>query len=128
MKTGIDRFAAKGRETSIQVRQERAKRHAAELVPIIEDIQAGGVTTLQAIAGALNDRGIPTARGGSWSAVQVSRVLAWAAQDSGLRTFHPAESPLTGDASRASGRTGVTHSHLEVGRQKGSRPCEAARV
>lgn len=85
MKTGIDRFAAKGRETSIQVRQERAKRHAAELAPVIAAVQASGATTLQAIAAALNDRGIPTARGGSWSAVQVSRVLARTAQDGRLR-------------------------------------------
>lgn len=76
MKTGVDRFAAKGRETSIQVRQERAQRRAAELSPIIAEVQASGATTLQAIAAALNARGIPTARGGSWSAVQVQRVLA----------------------------------------------------
>jgi hypothetical protein len=79
MKTGIDRFAAKGRETSIRVRQERAKRHAADLAPVIAEVQASGATTLQAIAAALNARGIPTARGGSWSAVQVQRVLARAA-------------------------------------------------
>jgi hypothetical protein len=32
--------------------------------------------SLQAIADGLNDRSIPTARGGSWSATQVMRVLA----------------------------------------------------
>ncbi len=42
MKTGIDRFAVKGRETSIRVRQERAKRRAAELIPVIAALQAGG--------------------------------------------------------------------------------------
>ncbi|TNC05402.1 resolvase [Methylobacterium terricola] len=76
MKTGINRFAGKGRETSIRIRQERARRHAADLTPVIAEMRAGGVTTLQAIARALNARGIPTARGGSWSAVQVQRVLA----------------------------------------------------
>jgi len=85
MKTGIDRFADKGRQTSIRVRQERARRHAAELAPVIAEVQASGVMTLQAIAVALNARGIPTARGGSWSAVQVSRVLAWTALDGGPR-------------------------------------------
>ncbi len=76
MKTGLDRFTAKGRETSIRVRQERAKQRAADLAPTIQEIRASGATTLQATADALNARGVPTARGGSWSAVQVSRVLA----------------------------------------------------
>jgi Recombinase len=37
-----------------------------------------GVTSLGAIARALNERGIPTARGGAggWTPMQVSRVLA----------------------------------------------------
>jgi Recombinase len=33
------------------------------------------LTSLQVIAAGLNDRGIETARGGEWSAVQVQRVL-----------------------------------------------------
>jgi ABC-type hemin transport system ATPase subunit len=38
---------------------------------------ASGVTTLQGIAAALNERQIPTASGnGQWQAVQVARVLA----------------------------------------------------
>lgn len=76
MTTGLDRFTVKGRETSVRVRQERAGQRAAALAPIIEEIRSGGATTLQATADALNARGIRTSRGGSWSAVQVSRVLA----------------------------------------------------
>jgi hypothetical protein len=30
---------------------------------------------LAEIAAALNDRGVPTARGGAWAAMQVKRVL-----------------------------------------------------
>jgi hypothetical protein len=33
------------------------------------------MTTLRAIAGALNERSIKTAQGGSWTAMQVARVL-----------------------------------------------------
>ncbi|WP_157080795.1 recombinase family protein [Methylobacterium variabile] len=80
MKTGIDRFAGKGRETSIRVRQERAKRRAAELTPVIAALQAGGAATLQAIADALNERGIPTPRGCRWTPTQVSRLRAQADQ------------------------------------------------
>lgn len=74
MKTVLDRFIVKGRETSIRVRRERARQRAADLVPTIKEIRASGATTLRATADALKARGIPTSRGGLWSAVQVSRV------------------------------------------------------
>jgi DNA invertase Pin-like site-specific DNA recombinase len=55
---------------------ERAAKRAADLAPIIGELQAGGATSLQAIADRLNGGGIPTARGnGRWSPVQVMRVL-----------------------------------------------------
>lgn len=57
------------------VRTAKAQARAADLAPIIAELQAQGITSLGAIAKALNDRGIPTARGGEWSAVQVSRAL-----------------------------------------------------
>jgi Recombinase len=40
---------------------------------------AGGATSLRAIAAGLEERGIPAARGGKWSAVQVARLLEVAA-------------------------------------------------
>ncbi len=46
--------------------RESAKRHAANVVPIIRDVQRAGARTLREIAAALNARGIPTARGGQW--------------------------------------------------------------
>jgi hypothetical protein len=46
-----------------------------EIRPAIEEIKAGGVTSLRAIAAQLNSREEPTPRGGPWPAVQVSRVL-----------------------------------------------------
>ena len=38
-------------------------------------LQASGCESLRAIAAALEERGIPTARGGKWSSVQVGRLL-----------------------------------------------------
>lgn len=70
---------AKGRVASLKVRQDQAARRGADLAPIIAEIRAAGAVTLQAVADALNARGIPTARGGSWSPVQVQRVEARAA-------------------------------------------------
>lgn len=67
--------ARKGHVAGLAVRQDRAARRAADLAPIIASIQAGGATSLRQIAAELNRREIPTARGGTWSAVQVKRVL-----------------------------------------------------
>jgi hypothetical protein len=43
--------------------------------PIIHEIQKSGVTSLRGVAKALSARGVKTARGGEWSAVQVSDIL-----------------------------------------------------
>jgi len=64
-----------GNRTSAQVRSEAARQRAADLAPVIEEIRASGAVTLASIAAALNERGIPTARGSEWSAAQVYRVL-----------------------------------------------------
>ena len=52
-----------------------ADARAADILPVINGIRAAGVTSANGIARALNERGIPTARGGRWQAVQVQRVL-----------------------------------------------------
>jgi hypothetical protein len=43
---------------------------------VIEQIKASGTSSLRAIAKTLNARGIATARGGIWTPVQVTAVLA----------------------------------------------------
>jgi DNA invertase Pin-like site-specific DNA recombinase len=53
-----------------------ADRHAANVLPIIQEAQKAGATTLRQIAEALNARGVATARGGRWYAKSVSNVLA----------------------------------------------------
>jgi DNA invertase Pin-like site-specific DNA recombinase len=53
-----------------------ADRNAANILPIIAQIQKSGSTTLRAIAEALNARGIPTPRGRRWEASSVRNVLA----------------------------------------------------
>jgi len=52
-----------------------ADRFAANILPVVRDIQASGATTLQAIATALNARGVRTARGGRWHASTVHNLL-----------------------------------------------------
>lgn len=58
-----------------QTQAERAIRQAANVVPIIMEIRAAGVSSLQGIADALNARGIPTPRRGLWHANSVRRVM-----------------------------------------------------
>src|SRR3981189_803875 len=43
-----------------------ADQFAVNVLPIVREIRASGLTTLRDIAGALNARGIRTARGGAW--------------------------------------------------------------
>ena len=71
----IEKVARKGNRASALARQEKALKRAADLMPVIAAIQAEGASTLRQIATVLNERGIATARGGEWSAVQVQRVL-----------------------------------------------------
>jgi DNA invertase Pin-like site-specific DNA recombinase len=69
------RLTAKQRAAGRAVQQEHARNRAADLVPIIKELHEAGFESLRAIAAALEERGIPTARGGKWSSVQVARLL-----------------------------------------------------
>jgi DNA invertase Pin-like site-specific DNA recombinase len=73
--------ARKGALASAVVRSSKAKRRAADISPIVEDIRAGGAVSLRQIAAALNERNIRTAQGGEWTATQVMRVLGRASAE-----------------------------------------------
>lgn len=60
---------------SVATRIAAADQHAANVRPVIADIQRTGIVGYAAIAQALNARGIATARGGLWHAESVRRVL-----------------------------------------------------
>lgn len=49
---------------------------AANVLPMVRHIQDTGATTLRAIAAALNERGVRTARGGEWHDSTVRNLLA----------------------------------------------------
>jgi DNA invertase Pin-like site-specific DNA recombinase len=57
-------------------RTAKSAARAEDVAPIIADLIATGAVSLREIAAGLNERGIPTARGAKWSAVQVQRVMA----------------------------------------------------
>jgi len=73
--TNLVKPTAKMRALSTAALKQRADERATDIGPTITALQAAGATSLRAIAAGLNAQGIPTARGGRWSAVQVKRVL-----------------------------------------------------
>jgi DNA invertase Pin-like site-specific DNA recombinase len=70
------KLTRKAREAGSAAMAAIAAARAADIAPVIKELQAAGKTSLRAIAAGLNDRGVPTARGGAWNATQVMRVIA----------------------------------------------------
>jgi DNA invertase Pin-like site-specific DNA recombinase len=62
-------------ERGAKANKTAADKFAANVLPIIAKVRASGATSLRAVAAALTERGIPTARGGDWNAAQVANVL-----------------------------------------------------
>ena len=58
-----------------RVLAEDADAFAATVMPVIEALQRTGATGLRSLAGALNARGIRTARGGRWHVSNVKNVI-----------------------------------------------------
>jgi len=69
-RTNLSVASAKGAATN----KREAQVFAENVRPIIASIKASGVTSLRGIATELNTRRIETARGGTWTAVQVGRL------------------------------------------------------
>lgn len=67
--------AAKGNIAAVATVKDKADRHAADLMPIIESLKASGIASLGAIAAALNERSMKTPRGGIWHKTSVKNLL-----------------------------------------------------
>ena len=78
-KLGGDRGVVPTAKSSALARkalEAQADARAADIAPLVKQLQEAGKTSLRAIAAGLNEQRIPTARGtGMWSAVQVQRVM-----------------------------------------------------
>ena len=53
-----------------------ADAFARDLAPVLAETRAAGATTLRGIAAALNERGVLTRRGGTWSVSNVRNLIA----------------------------------------------------
>jgi DNA invertase Pin-like site-specific DNA recombinase len=75
---------AAGRVVAKTVKAAKAAARAADLLPVINDIRADGITSATGIAKVLNARGVPPPSGrGAWQNVTVQRVLATASKAAG---------------------------------------------
>jgi DNA invertase Pin-like site-specific DNA recombinase len=63
--------AHKGRE----IMRDEANDYARGLMPIFEGLRTKGVSSYSELARALAERGIPTRRGGQWTAAGVSNIV-----------------------------------------------------
>jgi DNA invertase Pin-like site-specific DNA recombinase len=79
------RLTKKARAAGTAAMQAKARARAMDLAPTVKELQASGCESLRAIATGLDERGIPAARGGKWSPVQVMRLL-----ETISRPFQPA--------------------------------------
>ena len=75
----LEEAARRGRE----VLQRQATSFALQIFPVIEEIRSDNALSLQSVADELNRRSILTARGRTWTATAVRRVLQKADQKFG---------------------------------------------
>jgi DNA invertase Pin-like site-specific DNA recombinase len=67
---------ADARAAGLAARRDRARKRALDIQPVINDLRAAGVTSLNGLARALTEKGIPTGGNTSWTASQLDRVLS----------------------------------------------------
>ncbi len=70
-RTNLPEAAAKGADAN----RAAADAFAANVLPVVRQIEASGVKGYRALAEALNARGIRTARGGEWHATTVRNLM-----------------------------------------------------
>jgi hypothetical protein len=65
--------------------RDTARRFAANVLPVVREIQVAGTKSNAAIAAKLNERRVPTAPGGVWTHVQVRAVILLVDRVDGVR-------------------------------------------
>jgi DNA invertase Pin-like site-specific DNA recombinase len=65
-----------GNKQAVAAVKANAERRAQNVRAIVDDLKAQGFTSVRAVATQLNERGILTARGGSWHPTSAARLLS----------------------------------------------------
>lgn len=63
------------RQQAVKIKQQRANDHAKMVMPLILEAKQKGIKSYRKIAIYLSQNGAQTARGGTWSAKQVSNII-----------------------------------------------------
>ena len=83
---------AEARAKGLASNRAAADQHAANVLPLVRKLQAQGIVASRAIAAALNERKISTARGGAWHSSTV--LNCWAAKPGMPPAHNGREKPL----------------------------------
>ena len=70
------RRAGKGNTAGVEAAKAKAVDYAARVLPVVAELQAQGVESLGALAGALNAGGVLTPQGKTWHKSSVRNLLA----------------------------------------------------
>jgi DNA invertase Pin-like site-specific DNA recombinase len=73
--TGQSQQPTRGGGAGFKGARAEADSFAANVLPIISSLRDSGIVDLRGLAGALNARGIRTARGGRWHVSNVKNVI-----------------------------------------------------
>jgi DNA invertase Pin-like site-specific DNA recombinase len=65
-----------GQQAAAQAVSDRAQQRSQDLAPVLEELRRAGASSLRDLAMALNERDVPTPRGGAWGPSAVRNVLA----------------------------------------------------
>jgi DNA invertase Pin-like site-specific DNA recombinase len=74
-KLGNPKNLAEASRLGAEANVRAARTSAANVLPIVREIRAGGVNSLRGISDVLNHRGVRTPRGGKWHPTSVARLL-----------------------------------------------------
>jgi DNA invertase Pin-like site-specific DNA recombinase len=72
-KRGV-KLGAHGKQLAAE-NKAQADAQATALRPLLQELRARGTVSVRAVMRALNERGIPAARGGKWSITSAARLL-----------------------------------------------------
>ena len=72
---GLDRRRTEPASKKHRPEEAAADAFASNALPVIQQIEAGGVSSYRGIADALNAREVRTARGGLWHATTVHNIM-----------------------------------------------------
>jgi DNA invertase Pin-like site-specific DNA recombinase len=65
-----------GNKQAVAAVRAKAEQRAGNLRAIVDDLRSQGITSVRSVAAQLNERGILTARGGSWHPTSAARLLS----------------------------------------------------